>query len=158
MRISDWSSDVCSSDLLSLHDLISTGSPDHAAAAIGGDAPFIQIYTSGTTGVPKGVVVPVRALASFRVYAEFALDLRPDDVFWNSADPGWGYGLYFGVLAALTTGCAGTFLVGGFSAETTCEALSRLQVTNFTAAPTVYRTLRGSGLVPSGDQIGRAHV
>src|SRR3546814_13311529 len=70
MRISDWSSDVCSSDLwrilcttgaqsgdLSLHDLISTGSPDHAAAAIGGDAPFIQIYTSGTTGVPKGVVV-----------------------------------------------------------------------------------------------------
>src|SRR3546814_8714354 len=102
MRISDWSSDVCSSDLLSLHDLISTGSPDHAAAAIGGDAPFIQIYTSGTTGVPKGVVVPVRALASFRVYAEFALDLRPDDVFWNSADPGWGYGLYFGVLAALT--------------------------------------------------------
>src|SRR3546814_923807 len=122
MRISDWSSDVCSSDLwrilcttgaqsgdLSLHDLISTGSPDHAAAAIGGDAPFIQIYTSGTTGVPKGVVVPVRALASFRVYAEFALDLRPDDVFWNSADPGWGYGLYFGVLAALTTGCAGTF-------------------------------------------------
>src|SRR3546814_10294440 len=107
MRISDWSSDVCSSDLkrivcdpsqrcklefgasapvnaswrilcttgaqsgdLSLHDLISTGSPDHAAAAIGGDAPFIQIYTSGTTGVPKGVVVPVRALASFRVYAE----------------------------------------------------------------------------------------
>src|SRR3546814_20149387 len=81
------------------------------------DAPFIQIYTSGTTGVPKGVVVPVRALASFRVYAEFALDLRPDDVFWNSADPGWGYGLYFGVLAALTTGCAGTFLVGGFSAE-----------------------------------------
>src|SRR3546814_18811035 len=75
MRISDWSSDVCSSDLwrilcttgaqsgdLSLHDLISTGSPDHAAAAIGGDAPFIQIYTSGTDrkSVAEGKSVSVR--------------------------------------------------------------------------------------------------
>ncbi|MET0338591.1 MAG: AMP-binding protein, partial [Caulobacter sp.] len=112
------------------------------AAVVGGDAPVIQIYTSGTTGTPKGVVVPVRALASFQAYAEFGLGLQADDVFWNAADPGWGYGLYFGVLAALTTGCAGTFVAGAFAAETTYRVLESEGVTNFAAAPTVYRSLR----------------
>ena len=33
--------------------------------------------------------------------ASTALDLRPDDVFWPTGDPGWGYGLvcYMGALA-----------------------------------------------------------
>jgi acetyl-CoA synthetase len=36
-----------------------------APVAVGGDDPMIQIYTSGTTGQPKGVPVPVKALAAF---------------------------------------------------------------------------------------------
>jgi acetyl-CoA synthetase len=130
--------------------LLQSGSPALAALALGGDAPFIEIYTSGTTGTPKGVVVPIRALASFQAYAEFGLDLRIDDVFWNAADPGWGYGLYFGVLAALTTGCAGTFLQTGFSPDATCTVLRRFGVTNFAASPTVYRALRSSALSTEG--------
>lgn len=126
---------------ISFADLAATARVQ-ASVALGGDAPFIQIYTSGTTGTPKGVVVPIRALASFQAYAEFGLDLQPDDVFWNAADPGWGYGLYFGVLAALTTGCAGLFVSEKFSAESTFDVLATLRVTNFAAAPTVYRSLR----------------
>jgi acetyl-CoA synthetase len=120
------------------------GSPMASAPTLGGDVPLIEIYTSGTTGTPKGVLVPVRALASFQAYAEFGLDLRSADVFWNSADPGWGYGLYFGVLAAFTTGGAGMFLSSGFSPATTYDVLGRFGVTNFAAAPTVYRSLRNS--------------
>src|SRR6185312_8558692 len=123
-----------------------SGAPGFKAVAVGGDGPVIQVYTSGTTGSPKAVVVPVRALASFQAYAEFALDLRPDDVFWNAADPGWAYGLYFGILASLTTGIPGILYAKGFSAEATAEILIRYGVTNFTAAPTVYRALRASGL------------
>ena len=113
-----------------------------APAIMGGDGPIIQIYTSGTTGRPKAVVVPAKALASFQAYAEFALDLRHDDVFWCAADPGWAYGLYFGVLASFTTGVPSVLLQSGFSSELTFAVLHQLGVTNFAAAPTVYRSLR----------------
>ncbi|HEX5182629.1 MAG TPA: AMP-binding protein [Allosphingosinicella sp.] len=104
--------------------------------------PIIEIYTSGTTGAPKGVIVPARALAAFQAYAEFGLDLRSDDLFWNAADPGWGYGLYFGIVATLSTGTPSLIMKGGFSAERTIEALHREGVTNFAAAPTAYRAIR----------------
>jgi acetyl-CoA synthetase len=130
-------------------DLLAAHQPGFQAAALGGDAPIIEIYTSGTTGRPKGVIVPLKAVAGFQIYGEFALNLRADDIFWNAADPGWGYGLYFGILAVLTTGVMGILLEGGFSIESTLAVLSRYGVTNFAAAPTVYRSLRASGLSPS---------
>ncbi len=129
--------------------LMEHAEPGLAAAVVGGDAPLIQIFTSGTTGNPKGVVVPLEALASFRAYAQFGFDLRPDDVFWCAADPGWAYGLYFGVLATLLTGTPSILLEGGFSPETTMAVLAGERVTNFAAAPTVYRALRGADIAPS---------
>jgi acetyl-CoA synthetase len=125
-------------------ELLAAKSPGLPAASLGGDAPLIHIYTSGTTGRPKGVVVPIKALAGFQAYAEFGLGLRSDDVFWCAADPGWAYGLYFGVLASFTTGIPSLLLQGGFDAEATYEVLSRYKVTNFAAAPTVYRSLRAT--------------
>jgi acetyl-CoA synthetase len=97
---------------LSFCTLMEQAEPGISAAAMGGDAPFIHIYTSGTTGSPKGVVVPMRALAAFHAYTEFGFDLRPDDVFWCAADPGWAYGLYFGILATFTTGTPSILLEG----------------------------------------------
>ncbi|HTV96172.1 MAG TPA: AMP-binding protein [Steroidobacteraceae bacterium] len=129
---------------LQFHALLAGARRAPAAAITGGDAAMIHIYTSGTTGRPKPVVVPVKALASFQAYAEFALDLRPDDLYWCAADPGWAYGLYFGVLASFTTGVESVLLQGGFSAESTFAVLSGQGVTNFAAAPTVYRSLRAS--------------
>jgi acetyl-CoA synthetase len=135
-------------DALSFDRLMETTAPPVAAVAVGGDAPIIHIFTSGTTGKPKGVIVPMRALAAFRAYAEFALDLRSDDIFWCAADPGWAYGLYFGVLATFMTGTPSILLEGGFSPDTTMAVLDQERVTNFSAAPTVYRALRSSGIVP----------
>lgn len=127
-------------------ELMESAPGDFPPSVTGGDGAFVQIYTSGTTGNPKGVVIPVKALASFQAYAEFGLDLRSNDVFWNAADPGWAYGLYFGILATLTTGVTGILYEGGFSPEATVAILERYCVTNFTAAPTVYRALRASGV------------
>jgi len=134
---------------LGFDDLIKGAQPGITAAAAGGDAPLIHVYTSGTTGNPKGVIVPLRALASFHAYAEFGLDLGPEDVFWCAADPGWAYGLYFGILATFLTGTPSILLEGGFSPESTLAVLANEKVTNFAAAPTVYRALRSSGLHPS---------
>ena len=145
------------SDLV-LSDLLATHGPDEVPTARqGGHGPFVQMYTSGTTGRPKGVVVPVMALASFHAYMEFALALEPDDVFWNAADPAWGYGLYFGVLGSLCLGVHSVWLEGGFSAERTLAVLAQEGVTHFAAAPTAYRSLRAAGLlVPEGLELRRA--
>jgi acetyl-CoA synthetase len=135
----------------SLASLLAVDLAEVTAAVRRADDPLIHIYTSGTTGDPKGVIVPVRALATFRAYGEFGYDLRPDDVFWNAADPGWAYGLYCGILASLTTGTPSVMLEGGFDAARTYEVLEWLGVTNFAAAPTVYRSLKSSGApAPTG--------
>ena len=135
-------------DRYRFQDLMQQDARENVSVTGGGDAPLIEIYTSGTTGKPKGVVVPVRAIAGFHAYGEFGLGLQPNDVYWCAADPGWAYGLYFGIICSLATGVSSVLLKGGFSAEGTFKTLSLLGVTNFTAAPTVYRSLLASGITP----------
>ncbi len=102
--------------------------PAGVAATVGGDgAASSQLFTSGTTGTPKGVPVPVSALASFHAYLEFGLDVRPDDVFWNAADPGWAYGLYYAMLAPLAAGTRTLLLHAGFSPALTWQRDRRVR-------------------------------
>jgi acetyl-CoA synthetase len=137
-------------DDLDFRALLAAQPSGFPAAALGGAAPIVHIYTSGTTGAPKGVVVPTRAIAGFRVYLEYALDLGADDVYWCAADPGWAYGLYFGIIGSFSVGVPSVLLRGGFSPESTWAVLHDWGITNFTAAPTVYRALRASSVpVPS---------
>ncbi|MDS1269147.1 AMP-binding protein [Lipingzhangella sp. LS1_29] len=112
--------------------------------AVGGTAPFILLYTPGPVGYPRAVPVPVRALAAFHAYLVYGLDVDGDDVYWNTTDPGWSYGLYFGVVAPLLAGAGTVQLRAGFDAELTLDVLASLGVTNLAAAPTVYRALRAS--------------
>lgn len=142
---------------LSFERLMNSAEALQLAAVLNGDAPIIQIYTSGTTGNPKGVVVPVRALASFQIYAEYGQGITSDDLFWCAADPGWAYGLYFGVLSTFTTGVPSVLLSGGFDADVTIKILAGQGITNFAAAPTVYRALRNSGSnIPSNLALRKA--
>ncbi|MGW0174972.1 AMP-binding protein [Rhodococcus sp. NPDC003322] len=142
------------SDLLAAHP---GDDPKGAAVAVGAQGPIVQLFTSGTTGTPKGVPVPVRALASFHGYMEFGLDVRSDDVFWNAADPGWAYGLYYALLGPLASGTRSLLLHAGFSAPLTWQVIEKFGVTNFAAAPTVYRSLRAdTNPVPAGLALRRA--
>ncbi|ASR37213.1 AMP-dependent synthetase [Prauserella marina] len=134
-----------------LDDLVAEAPEPGAAESerVGADGTLILLFTSGTTGTPKAVPVPLRALASMRRYLLDALDLRDDDVYWNAADPGWAYGLYYAILGPLALGRTSILLRAGFSAPVTWDLLDRFQVTNFAAAPTIYRALRAE---PSASQ------
>ena len=110
-----------------------------------GDDAFLMMFTSGTTGLPKGLAVPLKALLSFLVYMRDAIDLRPEDKFWNIADPGWAYGLYYAVTGPLMMGHATTFYDGPFTAESTYRIIDEYGITNLAGAPTAYRLLIAAG-------------
>ncbi|CAO3440987.1 AMP-binding protein [Azospirillum endophyticum] len=110
-----------------------------------GDDPFLLMSTSGTTGPAKGVPVPLRALLAFSAYMRQAIDLREEDVFWNLADPGWAYGLYYAIVGPLMLGRATLLYEGGFSAASTYRIIGRLGVTNLAGSPTAYRMLIAAG-------------
>jgi acetyl-CoA synthetase len=119
---------------------------------VDGEAPFIMIYTSGTTGNPKGVPVQVRGLAHMVSYLEYGFELGPADVYWNAADPGWAYGLFYAIVAPLAMGIRNILVHGGSSPPLIWAVLAQLEVTNFSAAPTVYRGLRNAA------GVSRAHL
>ena len=148
-----------SDDRLQLSALIeahTSDEPGASAVTVGGDGLLVELFTSGTTGTPKGVPVPVRALASFHAYQEFGLDVRPEDVFWNAADPGWAYGLYYALLGPMASGTRSLLLHAGFSPALTWQVLREFEVTNFAAAPTVYRALRAGDAPPEKTTLRRA--
>lgn len=119
---------------------------------------MLMLFTSGTTGKAKAVSVPLRAMDAFRTYMKYAIDLRDDDVYWNIADPGWAYGLYYGVIGPLLLGQTVTFYNGPFTAESTYEIIRKFGVTNLTGAPTAYRLLIAAGPELAAAASGRVRV
>ncbi|WP_328733952.1 AMP-binding protein [Streptomyces bobili] len=143
---------------VSLADLVAASSPEPVpAVTTSGDGPLVHMFTSGTTGKPKGVVHPVSYVAGWQVYLEYGLGVTRDSSYWCAADPGWAYGLYAAIVAPLAAGIPSLLLSGGFSPETTWRTLVDHQVTDFAAAPTMYRGLRSAPVaVPAGLCLQRA--
>jgi acetyl-CoA synthetase len=123
-----------------------------------GNDPFLLMFTSGTTGPAKPLEVPLRAIIAFQGYMRDAIDLRPDDNFWNLADPGWAYGLYYAVTGPLSLGHATTFYDGPFSVDSCARVIDKLGITNLAGSPTAYRLLIAAGEAFSAPIKGRLRV
>jgi acetyl-CoA synthetase len=120
-------------------------SPIAEPVTLRGDDPFVILFTSGTTGNPKAVRWPLRLLLNIALYMRSAIDLRPEDCYWNVADPGWAYGMAFAVIGPLLLGHAVTFFEGGFSVDTAERMIQSQRITNIAAAPTAYRLMMAAG-------------
>ncbi|MDB5362840.1 MAG: amP-dependent synthetase and ligase [Rhodospirillales bacterium] len=118
--------------------------PIDAVATFAGDDTFALLYLAGTTNSPRGLSVPIKALASIEQYMRVSLDVREDDVFWNIADPGWAGGLYYAVLGPLLLGRSVIFCDGPFDVGQIYRVLTKFGVTNLLAPPSWYHKMRGA--------------
>jgi acetyl-CoA synthetase len=104
-------------------------------------------YTSGTTrALPEAVRHTHRAVVTLMIAALYGLGLAADDRYFCPSSPAWGHGLWHGTLSPLALGLATGAYSGRFDALRLREALAAFAITNLSAAPTVYRLLRESGL------------
>ncbi len=102
-------------------------------------------FTSGTTGKPKGAIHVHEAVVAHHATGKLALDFRPDDVFWCTADPGWVTGTSYGILSPLTNGITSIVDEADFDAERWYGILRDQKVTVWYTAPTAVRMMMRGG-------------
>ena len=130
----------------SYSEMMSTQPQAINAVVLDMDAPFLQMFTSGTVGKSKGVSVPLAALPAFYLYMRYAIGLRETDNYWNMADPGWAYGLYYAITGPLLLGVTTYFNEAGFDATNTRDFMVRHKITNLASSPTAFRMMKSSGV------------
>lgn len=102
-------------------------------------------YTSGSTGKPKGVYHVHNAMIQHYATAKWVADLKEDDVYWCTADPGWVTGTSYGVFAPWLVGATNVVRGGRFSPDDWYGTIDKNNVTVWYTAPTALRKLVSSG-------------
>ena len=102
-------------------------------------------FTSGTTGTPKGAIHVHEAVVAHRETGRTVLDLRPGDVFWCTADPGWVTGTSYGIIAPLTLGATAVVDEAELEVDRWYGILQDEHVTVWYTAPTALRMLMRAG-------------
>ena len=113
--------------------------PAHQAAE---DILFI-LYTSGTTGKPKGIVHTTGGyLTQVYATAKLVLDLKPDDIYWCTADIGWITGHSYVIYGPLMSGATVFIYEGAFDFPDQArvwQMIERYRISIFYTAPTAIR-------------------
>ena len=102
-------------------------------------------YTSGTTGQPKGVKHVHYSIMSQYLTTKWVLDLRDDDIYWCTADPGWVTGTSYGIIGPWSLGVTQCVLDTGFSAQAWYKFIEKYRITVWYSAPTAIRSLMKAG-------------
>ncbi|MBC7991657.1 MAG: acetate--CoA ligase [Rhizobacter sp.] len=128
-----------------MHELVAAQAENCEPEWVGAEHPLFLLYTSGSTGKPKGVQ---HATGGYLLHAalttKWTFDLKPDDIFWCTADIGWVTGHTYIAYGPLALG--GTEIV--FEGVPTYPDAGRFwktiqdhKVSIFYTAPTAIRSL-----------------
>ncbi|OGE04858.1 acetate--CoA ligase [Candidatus Curtissbacteria bacterium RIFCSPLOWO2_01_FULL_41_18] len=131
--------------ILNLPELLKKQSTSYKTRQMDPDDYAFMLYTSGTTGKPKGVVHAHRAIIHEHISAKYVLDLRDDDVYWCTADPGWVTGIAYEILGSWSNGAATVVYNGRFDPEVWYQIIQDYKVNVWYTAPTAIRMLQAAG-------------
>ena len=109
------------------------------------DDGLIIHYTSGSTGKSKGALHRQYAMVGHYQTAKWALDLRDDDCYWCTADPGWVTGTSYGIYGPWTLGVTSVVIGGRFDPDRWFQTIEKYKVSMWYSAPTAYRMLMAAG-------------
>jgi acetyl-CoA synthetase len=109
------------------------------------ETPSVLHYTSGTTGKPKGAQHVHYSLISQYITAKYVLDIKDEDIYWCTADPGWVTGTSYGIIGAWANAATQCVLDAGFKAETWYKFIEKHKITVWYSAPTAIRALMKEG-------------
>ena len=107
--------------------------------------PLILHYTSGSTGKPKGILHVHNAMLGHYQTAKWVLDLREDDIYWCTADPGWITGTSYGTYGPWLLGASTLVRGGRFNTESWYSIIEAFKVNVWYTAPTALRLLMAAG-------------
>ncbi|MGZ5270384.1 MAG: acetate--CoA ligase [Ramlibacter sp.] len=127
-------------------DEVLEGQPSECAPVpVGAEHPLFILYTSGSTGKPKGVQHSTGGyLLWAKLTMDWTFDLRPEDVFWCTADIGWITGHTYVAYGPLAAGATQVMFEGIPTfphAGRFWQMVEKHKVSVFYTAPTAIRSL-----------------
>jgi acetyl-CoA synthetase len=113
------------------------------AEELDAEHPLFILYTSGSTGKPKGILHTTAGyLLGAQLTTKYVFDLKPDDVYWCTADIGWVTGHSYVVYGPLANGATVLMYEGAPNhpgPDRFWEIVERYKVSIFYTAPTAIR-------------------
>ncbi len=104
---------------------------------------LFTLYTSGTTGKPKGIIHTTGGYMVFTyLTTKYIFDIKPEDVFWCTADIGWVTGHSYIVYGPLSNGATCVLYEGAPNSPDEgrfWDITEKYGVTVFYTAPTAIR-------------------
>jgi acetyl-CoA synthetase len=132
-------------DTIHLKPLMEAASDEFGIVQTNPEDTALLHFTSGTTGKPKGVVHVHQAVVAHDTTGRLALDLKADDIYWCTADPGWVTGTSYGIIAPLTNRTTMIIDEAEFDVSRWYDILATEAVNVWYTAPTAIRMLMKAG-------------
>ena len=126
------------------HDVVPAASADRAPEPMDAEDLLYILYTSGSTAKPKGIAHTTGGyLTGVAATHSYVFDVKPDDVYWCTADIGWVTGHSYVVYGPLANGTTSVIYEGtpDFPDKDRFWAVvEKYKVTILYTAPTAIRT------------------